>query len=604
MSGVESIDGLLAKFSGLRAELLRLQESPEVQLAIPQIQQSLNWALTLAEKAIASQKERKSKGEGKWYESQPSRRGSKVESLFHPHRQRMRLTSGFDPKNPTIKQEILLMITQFLKEEGFTSSMMVIQDEARMKMKQHSDLSLIFQRMQGRILGGEWTAVDKLYTDLQSIAASSPRVKRSSRYLIYEVYKQQFLELIHRQEVHKAFAFLKKKLKPLQVNEAASFKDWLGIHSSREQLAERIRQFTQTNRLVYPSIRTPNLPPNRLVHLLQQAVAFQMHFSAPTSPSHTTSTTSQATLLKDYTTYGVPRLLHKDLMGHTMDVKAVCFLGDRGESFATGSSDKSIRIWDTETGSCKSIVSGHASKIWDIASDSRGQTLVSGSANGCIKVWSVESAKPLETHFFHNKAVFSVDMKRSGSHYISGGFDAKVRIVDIKASKVTSEFSGHSSLISSVALNQAGTLLISGSRDCKIKFWDSISGSCIQTLSYNLGEVTSIAISENDTYVLSSSKDNSVRVWDVRTGKCLHKLTGCQNTWKNFIRSSFGPNEELVLSGSEDGFVYIWDLNTGKLVENLQAHDDVVYAAQWNPSAGLMVSCAHDGTVKTWQCES
>eukprot|EP00954_Amorphochlora_amoebiformis_P006952 541444-Amorphochlora_amoeboformis.AAC.1 len=92
MSGVESIDGLLAKFSGLRAEccmvslcllgpsstllcavtnfvtdifllyqLLRLQESPEVQLAIPQIQQSLNWALTLAEKAIASQKERKSK---------------------------------------------------------------------------------------------------------------------------------------------------------------------------------------------------------------------------------------------------------------------------------------------------------------------------------------------------------------------------------------------------------------------------------------------------------------------------------------------------------------------------------------------------------------
>jgi len=521
----------------------------------------------------------------------------------------------FDAENPAIKREILTMITQYLEETGYTSSAIVIQDEANMDSGKRRDLVVLIKRIQLRIQSGDWIEVEKLYSELEKLG-SKLRLRSTLGRFRYEIYKQQFLEHIHRQEFSKAFLFLKKKLKPLQslslnvsefhdlcylltcsqVNEAESFRNWDGINPSRERLAEKFENFIQVNQLVYHGKVSGEVPQGRLVQLLQQAVGYQVSCS-----NHVLGNARPMTLVKDYVCFGPPTRAHRVYKGHTQDVKSVVFVGADGKRLASGSADKLVRIWDTNSGLCERVLRGHTSKIWCVTSDRKGSRVLSGGGNGDVIIWHMENKESTVTHRFNQRAVYCLDVNRFSPQYVSGGYDTVVRVVDLAGSKVVNVLKEHSALVSSVSFNQTGSMIVSGSRDCSIKFWDTISGKCTRTIDANLGEISSVVIDDDGMHVLSSSKDNCLRLWDVRKGRCLQKFTGFQNTWKHFIRCCFGP-DQMVISGSEDGCIYMWDRNSGKMIKKVSAHRDIIYSVTWNSSAALLASCSHDAIVKTWAC--
>lgn len=175
-----------------------------------------------------------------------------------------------------------------------------------------------------------------------------------------------------------------------------------------------------------------------------------------------------------------------------------------------------------------------------------------------------------------------------------------VRLFDLETGQCVRTFTGHNAAVCSVAFNHVGNLIISGSKDNTIRFWDSVSGVCVKTFSSHLGEVTSVEMNSSGTFLLSASKDNATRLWDIRTSRPAKRFRGHQNTSKNFIRASFGPQEALVVGGSEDGIVYIWDIETESLLQKLTGHAGEVYDVKWNKNASLLASCSHDQTVRTW----
>ena len=65
----------------------------------------------------------------------------------------------------------------------------------------------------------------------------------------------------------------------------------------------------------------------------------------------------------------MPNAARKVLTGHTANVKCVEFVGDEGTKIVSGSSDNTVRVWDTETGACEAVLEGHTSRIWDLSSN-------------------------------------------------------------------------------------------------------------------------------------------------------------------------------------------------------------------------------------------
>jgi WD40 repeat protein len=72
-------------------------------------------------------------------------------------------------------------------------------------------------------------------------------------------------------------------------------------------------------------------------------------------------------------------------------VKSVAYSPD-GQYIISGSDDRTIRIWDAETGAAVGEpLKGHAGLVNSVAYSPDGQYIISGSSDRTIRIWDAET---------------------------------------------------------------------------------------------------------------------------------------------------------------------------------------------------------------------
>ncbi|MDY6901969.1 MAG: hypothetical protein SWZ49_28435, partial [Cyanobacteriota bacterium] len=87
--------------------------------------------------------------------------------------------------------------------------------------------------------------------------------------------------------------------------------------------------------------------------------------------------------------------LQHQLGGHNGLISRVEWSQD-GNSLASSSFDKTINIWNVETGECIQTLRGHERRVWGIALSPDGKTLASGSSDQTIRLWNTQTGEPKE----------------------------------------------------------------------------------------------------------------------------------------------------------------------------------------------------------------
>lgn len=278
-----------------------------------------------------------------------------------------------------------------------------------------------------------------------------------------------------------------------------------------------------------------------------------------------------------------------------------CFAVDwspDGHKLASGSYDRSVRIWDPATGACLQTLAGHSNGVDAVAWSPDSATLASASLGGAVCLWDTATGQQRALLEGHTGGVVDVAWSPDGHSLVSGSSDQMVRVWDAASGKCRQVLQGHTGPITSVTWSPDGEWIGSTSRDATIRIWQARTGVEAYSLTGHNTVVYCMRWSP-DGSMLASSGNTTLRLWDFRRGETLSVLTGHSGY---VLRVAWRLDGSLVASASADNTVRLWAAQSGRCVVTLGGHSDWVHDVTWAPSGEALASCGgtNDGTIKIW----
>ncbi|BCR89976.1 WD40 repeat domain-containing protein [Aspergillus chevalieri] len=237
------------------------------------------------------------------------------------------------------------------------------------------------------------------------------------------------------------------------------------------------------------------------------------------------------------------------LEGHSGSVLSVAFSAD-GQTVASGSGDRTIKLWDVTIGEERRTLKGHSNCVWSVAFSPDWQTVASGSRDNTIRLWDVTTGEERRTLKGHSGSVLFVAFPADGQTVASGSGDRTIKLWDVTTGEERRTLKGHSNCVWSVAFSPDWQTVASGSGDQTIKLWDVTTGEERQTLKGHSKWVRSLAFSPDGRTVASR-----VSLSDDWVAFGSEKVLWLPSEYRTF--SSSATRDDILALGYSDGRVFV-----------------------------------------------
>merc|ERR1711971_958573 len=334
------------------------------------------------------------------------------------------------------------------------------------------------------------------------------------------------------------------------------------------------------------------------------------------------------------------------LSGHGEPVVTPLF-SPTGRHLASGSGDKTVRLWDLTTETPQHVCKGHLGWVLALAWAPDGALLASGDKTGQVILWDPETGKARGRPLVgHKQWITSLSWEPlhlgdgTSRKLASASKDGAVRVWDTAQGKCLRVLTSHTASVTCLKWGGA-SLLYSASQDRTIKVWRATDGALCRTLQGHGHWVNVLALDtdyvmrtaafepskaqivheeqakdENEQKIealkrydnvlknigeelmVSGSDDFQLIPWNPsKEKKPLAHMTDHQQLVNDV---KFSPDARLIASASFDKSVRLWNGKTGKFLARLLGHVQEVYQLAWSADSRILVSGSADSTLKLW----
>ena len=158
---------------------------------------------------------------------------------------------------------------------------------------------------------------------------------------------------------------------------------------------------------------------------------------------------------------------HWTRAGHTKDINSVD-VSPNDRYIATGSNDKSAKIWNTSKGEEIATLLGHKKGIWCVKFSPFDQCLATSSADMMIRVWNISDFSCMRTFQGHTSGVLQIAYVTRGTQLVSCASEGILKVWNIKSMVCDLTLDLHQDKVWGLISLEDGKYLISGSSDSNV----------------------------------------------------------------------------------------------------------------------------------------